>query len=64
MAPQVGLEPTTLRLTAVQGKNLKPYFSIASERAQSKFVPQLSYEGYHEEVLKTCIENATSEADA
>ncbi len=39
MAPQVGFEPTTLRLTAVQGKNLKPYLSVAYGRAHSEICP-------------------------
>ena len=47
MAPQVGLEPTTLRLTAGKGKNLSAVSSVAYRGVHPKFRPQLGYEmGY------------------
>jgi hypothetical protein len=48
MAPQVGLEPTTLRLTAGQGKNLSAVSSVAYRGVHPKSRPQLGYElGYN-----------------
>jgi hypothetical protein len=47
MAPQVGLEPTTLRLTAGKGKNLSAVSSVAYRGVHPKSRPQLGYDlGY------------------
>ncbi len=46
MAPQVGLEPTTLRLTAVRVKTLSAVSYVACRGEHSKSRPQLGYMGY------------------
>jgi len=46
MAPQVGLEPTTLRLTAVRVKTLSAVSSVAYRGVHPKSRPQLGYMGY------------------
>src|SRR5580704_2010498 len=50
MAPQVGLEPTTLRLTAVRVKTLSAVSSVACRGAHPKSRPQLGYMGYTPEL--------------
>jgi hypothetical protein len=46
MAPQVGFEPTTLRLTAVRVKTLSAVSSVAYRGVHPKSRPQLGYMGY------------------
>jgi hypothetical protein len=46
MAPQVGLEPTTLRLTAVRVKTLSAVSSVAYGEHIRISRPQLGYMGY------------------